>query len=290
VAKILKLICPIFFVCFCTFYTQAREGQSSKDVSWEGNFYNKNSRLQDEFAAHALRERVFRSDESVLDVGCGTGKITSQIATLIPEGEVVGIDISKSMLGTARVLHGNVPNLSFRFADARDFVLDKQFDLIVSFFAVHWIDKQLETFKCMHNVLMPGGDLIITVGDGRSIIDSFFNSVEKRDDFFSVATKNFRTFMYQKPEEEFIDMLESAGFENITSKFVGRICHFDSFNELVGYFMGWLPQCIKLPEAQSLEVCRKMTEYMYNHNDLPLDGPIDFVLDFLELTASKSKL
>ena len=68
------------------------EPVSSK--TWDGDDYHKNSNSQQKEALKLLDEHPIRGDESILDVGCGDGKITAEIANRVPEGRVLGIDKS----------------------------------------------------------------------------------------------------------------------------------------------------------------------------------------------------
>ena len=62
---------------------------------------------------------TFNGDELVLDVGCGDGKITVELANLVPRGRVLGTDFSADMISHAKLTH-NVSNLEFQQLDAED--------------------------------------------------------------------------------------------------------------------------------------------------------------------------
>ena len=75
-----------------------------------------------------------KSDERILDLGCGTGHLTAQIAAR--GASVTGLDSSVSMIAQARQ---NFPKLKFVLADARSFHFDQPFDAVFSNAALHWI-------------------------------------------------------------------------------------------------------------------------------------------------------
>ena len=75
----------------------------------------------------ADREAFTPGNESVLDIGCGDGKVTAEIARLLPRGEAVGIDSSEDMVRKARSAFPTVsnPRLSFQLMDARSLAFEK---------------------------------------------------------------------------------------------------------------------------------------------------------------------
>jgi trans-aconitate methyltransferase len=91
----------------------------------------------------------------VLDVGCGDGRITAEIARRVPQGCVTGVDASSNMIELASQKSG--PNLRFEVADARSLPFEHQFDLAVSFNALHWIHEQDSVLRSIHNSVTAGG-------------------------------------------------------------------------------------------------------------------------------------
>jgi trans-aconitate 2-methyltransferase len=90
-------------------------------TEWDASEYAKVSALQQKMAAEALSLIHLEGTERVLDVGCGNGKITAEIAARVPEGSVLGVDVSEEMITFASSHFGPTirPNLRFEVADAR---------------------------------------------------------------------------------------------------------------------------------------------------------------------------
>ncbi len=123
-------------------------------TEWNAAEYARLSALQAAMAEEVLgllRERL-RGDERVLDVGCGNGKVTRKIAALVPRGGVVGVDASAKMIEFAKSSASGgdaatsepvaLPtNLSFAVMDARRLTFREEFDLVVSFNALHWVSE-----------------------------------------------------------------------------------------------------------------------------------------------------
>lgn len=97
--------------------------------------------------------------ERILDVGCGTGHLTAQIAE--KGAEVTGLDSSVSMVAQARQ---NFPKVKFALADARSFVMEDEYDAVFSNAALHWVREPEEAIKCMAAALKPGGRLVLEMG------------------------------------------------------------------------------------------------------------------------------
>jgi trans-aconitate 2-methyltransferase len=100
-----------------------------------------------------------QAGERILDVGCGTGHLTAQLAEA--GAEVVGIDRSPSMIEQARRGH---PRLCFELADARDFAFPQPFDAVLSNAALHWVPEPDRVVACVRRALKPCGRFVAEFG------------------------------------------------------------------------------------------------------------------------------
>lgn len=102
------------------------------------------------FGAAAMEALELRENERVLDVGCGTGSTTRELAARVgPMGSVVGVDVSKPMLESARELSKGLPTVRYEEADAQTTDLG-QFDTVFSRFGVMFFDDPAEAFRNLH--------------------------------------------------------------------------------------------------------------------------------------------
>ncbi len=94
---------------------------ATKNMKWNAADYAANSVVQQTWARELIARLHLRGDERVLDVGCGDGKVSAEIAQAVPRGSVVGIDASPQMIKFARAAFppGKIPNLEFQVMDAR---------------------------------------------------------------------------------------------------------------------------------------------------------------------------
>ena len=124
--------------------------------------YHKNSSQQWNIAASLIDSLDWKGNERVLDVGCGDGKITALIASKVPQGSVLGVDISESMVNFAAC---QFPHLRFEVADAAHLTFEGTFDVVVSFSTLHWVIEQEKALDGLHRALALGGKAyIITYG------------------------------------------------------------------------------------------------------------------------------
>src|SRR3954469_22690664 len=128
-------------------------------TEWNAAGYARISALQQAMAAEVLALLDVKDAKSILDLGCGNGRITAEIASRVPEGRVVGVDASADMISLARQQYGPSvqPNLSFEVGDIRRIGYVEKFDLAVSFNALHWIPEQGVALRAVHTALKPDG-------------------------------------------------------------------------------------------------------------------------------------
>jgi trans-aconitate 2-methyltransferase len=126
-------------------------------TEWNASGYSGIAQLQERMAAEALGLLKLTGTERVLDVGCGNGKVSAQIATRVNRGSVVGIDPSSEMIAFASSQFPSAThtNLQFEVGDARRLPFRDEFDLVVSFNALHWIPDQDAALSSIHRAMKP---------------------------------------------------------------------------------------------------------------------------------------
>src|SRR5205823_13363560 len=109
-------------------------------TEWDAAEYSRRSSLQEAMAQEVLALLDLKGSERILDVGCGDGKITAEIASRAARGSVVGVDPSRDMIGFAQSHFGPAtrPNLRLEVADARCLPFQNEFEHLVPCNALHW--------------------------------------------------------------------------------------------------------------------------------------------------------
>jgi trans-aconitate 2-methyltransferase len=120
----------------------------------------------------------------VLDVGCGSGRITEALIERLPRGRVIALDASQSMVAAAR---RRLPQADVRLMDALELELEEPVDAILSTATFHWIADHERLFRRLRAALRPGGRLLAQCG-GEGNIDELrgrANAVRAREPYAS---------------------------------------------------------------------------------------------------------
>jgi trans-aconitate methyltransferase len=127
--------------------------------TWDPADYYEHSYPQYALALGLLERLRLTGNERILDVGCGDGKVTAELATRVPHGSVLGIDASTDMIGFARMMFPQSahPNLSFRYGDAAKLTFRNEFDVVVAFASLHWVKDLPIAVRGIKQSLTPGG-------------------------------------------------------------------------------------------------------------------------------------
>ena len=130
---------------------------------WDAAEYSRRSGLQEAMAQEVLALLDLKGSERVLDVGCGDGKITAEVANRVPRGEVLGVDASQDMITFASSHFGPAvrPNLRFEVADARRLPFRNEFDLVISFNALHWVPEQDAAIRSIRSAMRSDGRALL---------------------------------------------------------------------------------------------------------------------------------
>ena len=177
---------------------------------WDASTYDRVSDPQARWGAAVLDRLPLAGDETVLDAGCGSGRVTELLLDRLPQGRVIALDGSPSMVGEARRrLARFADRVAFVVADlARPFAVPGgTVDAILSTATFHWIADHDALFRNLAAVLRPGGRLVAQCGGAGNIASVLAVLATVGDGW--LGDKHFAT-----PEETAL-RLRTAGFVDV---------------------------------------------------------------------------
>ena len=137
---------------------------------WDASTYERISDPQVQMAVRVLDRLSLRGDETVLDAGCGTGRVTLLLLERLPRGRVIAVDAAPSMVEAAREALGE--RATVVHSDLTELELDETVDAAFSNAVFHWVLDHERLFERLHAVLRPGAPLAAQCG-GEGNIDAF---------------------------------------------------------------------------------------------------------------------
>jgi len=128
---------------------------------WDGTTYHRVSEPQYAWGLAVLDRLDLRGDETVLDAGCGSGRLTAELLQRLPAGRVIAVDRSASMLEVARreLAPRFGERVSFLESDLLELELDAVADVVFSTATFHWVLDHPRLFGVLNRALRPGGRL-----------------------------------------------------------------------------------------------------------------------------------
>jgi ubiquinone/menaquinone biosynthesis C-methylase UbiE len=150
------------------------DGSRQDSAEWNAEIYHRVSNPHVTWGAKVLEDLPLRGDETVLDAGCGSGRLTAELLERLPNGHVIALDQSQNMLAAAR--ENLVPRygdrVTFVQADLQDlttYQLGEPVDIIFSTASFHWVKDHPRLLANLFAVLNPGGWLVAQCGGGANL-------------------------------------------------------------------------------------------------------------------------
>ncbi len=189
--------------------------------SWKPELYDSKLGFVSEFGRGVVALLDPKPQETILDLGCGTGDLTHEIAKT---GAIVtGMDLSAPMIGKAR---SKYPDIEFTTGNAQSFHLEGKFDAVFSNAALHWMKEASQVIACVWDALRHGGRFVAEFGGKGNVglIADAIAEVLSRD--FGIDNPLDRNPWFFPSIGEYSQLLESQGFR------VAYACHFDRDTKL----------------------------------------------------------
>ncbi len=254
-----KIIISVLFTIFlgcCGCQTQ----------DWNAHQYSLNAQMHYDIAMNIISSISLHANEVILDIGCGDGRTTSKLAQMVPKGKVIGIDSSQNMIEYAQKNYSHISNLTFKKMAAEEIQFDREFDRIVSFFALHYVFDHELVLENIKRSLKPQGTFISLMAlrqpDGASgdALSDFFAGQEKWN---------------TKTVSEYQTLLTDHGFKPLT------VCeHISSFvfptrQELFHWLWGCAAHVADYEHEKALEIANAIIDKIAQgkEENIEMNGP-----------------
>ena len=226
--------------------------RSPQSVIWNPRAYALNSAAQLTWARELIARLDLRGHERILDVGCGDGKITAEIAHALPRGEIVGVDASAEMLRFARrsFPQTRIANLKFRIMDARRLHFEQPFDIVFSNAALHWVDDHPAFLRGAASCLKPGGRLLVSCGGKGNAHDVFvvLRATMRLKRWRGFFRKLAAPYFFHRPED-YEKWLRRSGFQPQLVRLANKDSSYAGHRGLAAWLRTtWLPYTQRVPE------------------------------------------
>lgn len=136
-------------------------------LDWDAKTYDRVSEPQLAWGLEVLARLALTGDESVIDAGSGTGRVTAELIERLPEGRVLAIDGSPSMIEQAREKLGD--RADYAVMDLAELEVAEPVDVVFSTATFHWIADHDNLFRRIHASLVPGGRLHAQCGGAGNV-------------------------------------------------------------------------------------------------------------------------
>lgn len=219
--------------------------------NWNADDYAGNSSVQQMWAEELIAKLALQGNESVVDIGCGDGKITAKLAHAVKDGYVLGIDSSDNMIRHAKEQFPAtaIPNLSFRCLDATKMRFAEKFDVAFSNATLHWVKNQNAVLRGLHACLQTGGRILFQMGGRGNGVEIFaVVALMIRNLPWQPYFKGFQPPYHFYGPEEYIVWLANNGFHPVRVELIPKDMQHQGREGLKGWVRTtWLPYTDRLP-------------------------------------------
>jgi trans-aconitate methyltransferase len=259
------------------------------NYQWNAGDYAKHSAGQERWARELLPLLELRSDDRVLDIGCGDGRTTAAIAAQVTNGEVVGIDSSADMIAHARDLGRSIPNLSFEQCDAMHLGFNEEFTAVFSNATLHWIRDQARVVDQIARALRSSGRVLVQCGgqgNGQGVIDSFMRIAEREP--WRKHFENFASTYGFYSVAEYEVWLEQAGLRIDDLRLIPK----DMIHADRAAFEGWVrtawhPYTTPVPQSRRTRFIEEVTQDYLQSFPADAAGQVHVTMIRLQFRAHK---
>jgi trans-aconitate methyltransferase len=230
--------------------------------------------------------------ETVLDVGCGDGKVTALIASRLPNGRVIGVDNSEEMVDLAKQRFGKDqhPNLTFHVMDAQQLDFADEFDVVFSNAALHWVQDHLSVLGGVKKALRKNGSLLFQMGgrgNGEEVSKTFNDLLtsSRWNTFF----KNFSSSYRFCDPEEYREWLREVKLTEKRVELIPKDMRHKGVEGFAGWIRTtWLPYTQRVPSELREEFTSQVIHNYVLEHPVDAEGLVHVKMVRLEVEATNT--
>ncbi len=260
---------------------------------WNAADYANHSSAQVKWGQENIAKLNLRGNETVLDIGCGNGKLTFALAQKLPGGCVQGVDSSVAMIRFAKKSFPSsaMANLSFKVCDASRLTFSNKFDIVVSFSCLHWIKDQLPVLKGIQRSLKTNGRVLLQFGGKGNAADILAVSHEVIAG--AQWEKYFRGFIFPwhfYTPVEYSVWVKKSGLTAQRIELMARDMVQNSKDDLIGWIRAtWVPYVCRVPAGLQNKFLAEIAQRYIERYPLDERGYAHVKMQRLEVEAYKEK-
>jgi trans-aconitate 2-methyltransferase len=237
---------------------------------WDALDYAKSSSAQQQWARELIGKLQLKGDETLLDIGCGDGKVTAELAACLPMGSVLGVDSSAEMIALAQSQYpaAAFPNLRFQKEDARSLPFHDEFTVVFSNATLHWVLDHAPVLRGIFASLKRGGKTLLQMGGRGNAADVI--AVAER----VIASQEWRGYFegFSFPygfygPDEYREWLRKVGLQARRIELIPKDAAHKGREGFEGWFRTtWLPYTQRVPEERrEAFIAQIVDQYVENH-------------------------
>ena len=268
---------------------EMEQAKMETTFNWNSEAYAAANSIQASVGERLIESIPFMPDMAVLDAGCGSGNLTVLLAQKVPDGQVLAIDSSASMIQKAEefTTARNTQNVIFQVCGINEFDLSEQFDIIFTNSVLHWVIEIEEGLKRMFAALKSGG-----------LFAAQFPMLNAEHPLIKYASRSIKALglkkRYEKwhfpwfvpnSREQFIGMLKEAGFDEPEVSMESNMFAFPSAEAVYQHFNSVGLDLLAAP------LCEEEKELFLNRimSDLKEDFPDEAFLRYERIFTKARK-
>jgi len=208
------------------------------NFTWDPDLYDGKHEFVSRFGEDLINLLNPKKNETVLDLGCGTGDLTKNISDSC--AMIIGLDKSSEMIMAAQKKY---PEIIFHNADAKDFHLNSRFNAIFSNSLLHWIPEAEKVIQNINKHLKYRGRFVAEFG-GKGCLNKILGTLTDVLDGFKMKYPKVEDILYYPTIGEYSKLLEQNGFEVNYALLFDRPTELkgglDGLNNFIEMFFTWL--------------------------------------------------